>query len=91
LQILKDWGLPVQEAPVSLASLHEASKSGALKEIFGTGTAAVISPVTDLQTKDGTFKIKVPTEYPIAMRLRNEIMGIQLGTIADRFNWIKSL
>lgn len=88
LQLLREWKIPVEEKPFSVAMLAEAAKNGSLKEVFGTGTAAVISPVGELQSKDKQINISVKSDFPIAYKLRNEIMGFQSGAIADRHKWV---
>src|SRR5207245_9357344 len=51
LTLLREWGLPVRERQVSIDEVWAASKQGTLREVWGTGTAAVISPVGELSYK----------------------------------------
>ena len=56
IEILKDWGCTVSERRLSIDEVRDAAQSGQLKEMFGTGTAAVISPVGELKYKDETIR-----------------------------------
>ncbi|MGN0556478.1 MAG: branched-chain amino acid aminotransferase [Acutalibacteraceae bacterium] len=87
LTICKDWGLPVEERRISVDELIEAQKSGKLEEVFGTGTAAVISPVGKLRYKDDVMVIGDGGIGEISQKLYDTVTGIQLGTIEDKFGW----
>src|SRR5699024_12872460 len=52
LEMLRHWNVPVTERRISMAEIAEAHENGTLQEVFGTGTAAVISPVGQL-TREG--------------------------------------
>jgi branched-chain amino acid aminotransferase len=88
LRILRDWGLRVSERPLALNDLLEASKQGTLKEVFGCGTAAVISAVAELGYKDGLLTINNGTAGPLAERLYKTITDIQYGRVADKYGWL---
>lgn len=88
IDILKDMGIEVQERKISVDELTEGAKSGALTEAFGTGTAAVISPVDTLCIDDKDFVISKGAGE-IATRLNNALTGIQTGKIKDIHNWVK--
>ena len=90
IEILKDWGYRVSERKITIDEVEEAAKNGSLKEMFGTGTAAVVSPVGDLQYKDQMIHISDGIG-PITQRLYDEITGIQLGKLPDRFNWVQTV
>ena len=91
IQICKSWGLPVEERKVSVDELIEAQKTGKLEECFGTGTAAVISPVGKLRYKDDVMVINGGGIGEISQKLYDTVTGIQLGTIDDPFGWVKVL
>ena len=57
LTLLRDWGMKVSERKLSIDELREAHKKGELREVFGTGTAAVISPVGALGFQEGQMVI----------------------------------
>ncbi|MDA8234400.1 MAG: branched-chain amino acid aminotransferase [Clostridia bacterium] len=91
LTIAKDWGLKVAERQTSIEEIYQASQKGLLKEIFGTGTAAVISPVNELNW-DG--KIIVPGNGGVgelSQKLYQHITGIQYGKVIDTYNWMEVL
>ncbi len=89
LTLLREWGMRVSERRISMDEVMEASRQGTLREVFGTGTAAVIAPVGELVT--GGERIAVPDltidEGSVAERLRAAITGIQSGELEDRHGW----
>ncbi|MBQ3054441.1 MAG: branched-chain amino acid aminotransferase [Clostridia bacterium] len=87
IQLCKSWGMPVEERKISVEELIEAQKSGALEEVFGTGTAAVISPVGKLRYKDDVMTINSGDIGPVSQKLYDTITGLQNGTIEDTFGW----
>lgn len=87
LAICRHWGLPVEERRISVDELIEAQKSGALEEVFGTGTAAVISPVGKLRYKDSVMTIGDGGIGELSQKLYDTVTGIQWGKIADELSW----
>ena len=87
ITLCKQWGLPVEERKVSAEELFEASNNGSLEEVFGTGTAAVISPVGHLRFQDHVMQIKDGNIGEISQKLYDTITGIQLGKVEDNNNW----
>lgn len=87
IELLKSWGIPVVERRLSIEELFEASKNGTLEEAFGTGTAAVISPIGELNWEDHKMVINQGQTGEIAKRLYDTITGIQSGTVEDPFGW----
>ena len=87
LQICRDWGLPVEERKVSVDELIQAQKEGKLEEVFGTGTAAVISPVGKLRYKDDVMVIGDGKIGELSQKLYDTVTGIQLGKLEDKFGW----
>ena len=87
LQICRDWGLPTEERRISVDELLEAQANGKLEEVFGTGTAAVISPVGKLRDKDDVMVIGDGKIGEISQKLYDTVTGIQLGKIEDKFGW----
>ena len=88
LTLLRSWDVPVEEYRITIAEVIEAHQNGALEEIFGAGTAAVISPVGHLNYRDHTYEVAGGNSGPLALRLFDALMGIQYGQQADPFNWI---
>jgi len=88
IRIAKDWGVEVQERKITIDEVFEADENGTLQEVFGSGTAAVISPVGKIQHRDKDITIHNNTIGPFAKRLYDEITGIQYGERDDRFRWM---
>ena len=88
IEICKDWGYEVEERLVSADELVEAAKNGELEECFGSGTAAVISPVGKLRFKDDVMVINNGEIGPVSQKLCDTITGIQGGTVEDTYNWV---
>ncbi len=87
LTLCRDWGYKVSERKISVDELLEAQKSGKLEEVFGTGTAAVISPVGKLRYKDDVMTIGDGSIGEVSQRLYDTVTGIQLGKLEDKFGW----
>lgn len=87
IQLLKHWDMPITERRISIEELHEAYVRGELEEAFGTGTAAVISPIGELYWKDEHMYINDGEIGPVAQKLYDAITGIQEGKIEDPFGW----
>ncbi|MBP1758407.1 MAG: branched chain amino acid aminotransferase [Firmicutes bacterium] len=87
LALCQEWGLPTEERLISVDELLEAQKSGKLEEVFGTGTAAVISPVGKLRYKDDVMVIGSGEIGQLSQKLYDTVTGIQLGKLDDKFGW----
>jgi branched-chain amino acid aminotransferase len=88
LVLLRDWGVPVSERPLSVDELREAYRRGELREAFGTGTAAVISPVGAFGFADGEIQVGDGGVGELSRRLYDAITGIQFGGVPDRYGWM---
>jgi len=87
IQLARKWGMKVSERQIPIEELIEASKKGTLKEAFGTGTAAVISPVGEIRHGGALMKINDGKTGPLAIKLYDEITGIQYGRRPDGLGW----
>ncbi len=87
IELARSWGCKVVERRLSIDEIVEAYDKGLLKEAFGTGTAAVISPVGILKYGDKVMSLTGGKIGEISQRLYNELTGIQWGKIKDEFNW----
>jgi methylmalonyl-CoA mutase N-terminal domain/subunit len=87
LALLRKWGLKASERQISIDDVIHAHRRGALKEVFGTGTAAVISPVGELAYKAERMIINDGTIGPLTQRLYDAIVGIQYGQAPDPDGW----
>lgn len=91
ITILKDWGIRCDERTITIDDVVQAAESGKLEEMFGTGTAAVISPVGELKHRDEVISINHGTTGPLAQRLFDHITGLQYGTLPDDHGWIHTV
>jgi branched-chain amino acid aminotransferase len=88
LRLTKDWGLKVSEKRITIDEVLTANKNGSLQEIFGTGTAAVISPVGELNYKGQICTINHGKTGDLAQKLFDELQAIQNGYKKDSYNWV---
>lgn len=89
IKVLKSWNIPVSERKISIDEIVETYEKGQLEEAFGTGTAAVISPVGEFQYKDKKIILDDFGDESIAHKLYNYITSLQYGEVEDIFNWIE--
>ncbi|MDD4803349.1 MAG: branched-chain amino acid aminotransferase [Syntrophomonas sp.] len=87
IQLLKHWGIPVTERKISIQELYTAHTQGKLEEAFGTGTAAVISPIGELNYEGKSLIINNSQTGELAAKIYNTITGIQSGILEDPFGW----
>lgn len=89
IHILKDWGYKVEERELSIDELMETGRNGKLKEAFGTGTAAVISPVGQLYYKGEEIVINDFKTGELTQKLYDTLTGIQWGRLEDKYGWVR--
>lgn len=87
LQLARSWGMAVEERQVSMDELVEAQSRGMLKEVFASGTAAVVSPVGLICYRDKEYSINGGAVGPLTVKLYDTILGIQYGEGDDPFGW----
>lgn len=87
LQLMRDWGLKVSERKVSIDEVMAAGRAGTLREMWGTGTAAVVSPVGELGYKGEKISIGNGHTGMLTQKLYDSIVGIQYGTAPDPHGW----
>ncbi|MCF8019555.1 isoleucine-valine aminotransferase / aromatic amino acid aminotransferase [Petrocella atlantisensis] len=91
ISLLKSWDIPIYEERISMDTIIEASKNGDLEEVFGTGTAAVISPVGGIHFKGLDFVVHNNEIGPITRRIYDTLTGMQYGNVKDDFGWIETI
>ncbi|GAB2676591.1 branched-chain amino acid aminotransferase [Paenibacillus thermoaerophilus] len=91
LELLRHWNLNVEQRAVSIDEIIEAQRSGALREAFGTGTAAVISPIGELSWQGEAYVIGGGKTGELTKRLYDSLTGIQFGADPDPFGWMYEL
>ncbi len=87
LQVCRDWGYEVEERRISVDELVAAAKDGSLEEVWGTGTAAVVSPVNKLRYEDEVMHIGDGGIGELTQKLYDELTGIQWGKRPDTRGW----
>lgn len=88
IHLLKHWGIKVSERKLSVRELYDAHAEGKLIEAFGTGTAAVISPMGELNWDGNVITVNDGKIGDLSRRLYDTITGIQSGSVKDEFNWL---
>jgi len=89
IALAKTWDIKVSERKISIDEVLEASVSGKLQEIFGSGTAAVISPVGEIKYGDQIISIGDGSVGPVANRFFQTLTDIQYGKSEDPMGWIE--
>jgi branched-chain amino acid aminotransferase len=87
LTLMREWGLRVAERPIAIEEVAAAARRGTLEEVWGTGTAAVISPVGELAYKGERLVINEGKIGKLTRKLYDAIVGIQYGTAPDPHGW----
>jgi branched-chain amino acid aminotransferase len=88
LELAADWGMKSEERTVSIDQLTKAAEDCSLTEMFGSGTAAIISPVNEFCYKDVPYLLPAPQPGPVAVNLFETLLAIQYGQQKDPFGWI---
>ena len=89
IDLLKSWGMNISERKLSIDEIVEAYDKGELVEAFGTGTAAVISPIGELKVGDKILNINDGEIGFLSQRLYDTLTGIQWGKLPDQFGWMQ--
>ena len=87
LTMLRSWGVEVEERLISIDELMEAADNGKLEEAWGTGTAAVVSPIGELNYNGKSVVVNNFEIGETAQKLYNELTGLQWGNKPDTFGW----
>ena len=87
IELLKNWGYRVSERRLSVDELLQAGKEGRLKEAFGSGTAAVISPIGELKIDEHVLQLSDGKIGPISQKLYDQLTGIQWGRVPGPEGW----
>lgn len=91
LTLARRKGLKTEERRISIDELIAAGEAGELKEAFGTGTAAVVSPVRSLTYKDKTIRVGSGEIGAMTKEFYDLLTGIQRGTVKDEYGWIDTV
>jgi branched-chain amino acid aminotransferase len=91
IQLAKDRGLEVQERKITIDEWRDGVASGDITEAFACGTAAVITPIGELKTKDGSIGSPGSNAGEVSMSIRKQLLGIQTGAVEDTHGWLTRL
>ena len=88
IELLKGWGYEVEERAISIDELISAAEDGSLEEAWGTGTAAVVSPIGEICYEDKSHIVCGGKIGPVTQKLYDTITAIQWGKVEDTHGWI---
>jgi branched-chain amino acid aminotransferase len=91
ITLLRDWGMPVSERPIAIDEVLAAHRNGALREVFGCGTAAVITPVGELGWRGEKLVINGGQAGEMARKLYDAVTDIQYGRAPDTHGWMTAI
>jgi len=91
LTLAPELGIPASEDRISVPDWRSGCESGEITEVFACGTAAVITPVGTIKGSEGGWTVGDGTPGPVTMRLREELLGIQFGHLADPHGWVHKI
>ena len=91
ISLANHWGIPVEERMITIEEVFATAKNGTLQEVFGTGTAAVISPVGWIQHNDEMITINKGEIGSLSQKFYDEITGMQYGEKPNLFGWCLTL
>ncbi|MBR6521844.1 MAG: branched-chain amino acid aminotransferase [Oscillospiraceae bacterium] len=88
IELIRSWGIEVEERLLSAEELFDAAEKGLLEEAWGTGTAAVVSPIGQMKWNDREVTVNGGEIGTITQKLYDELTGIQWGRVEDTRGWI---
>lgn len=91
IELLRKAGIPVTERRISIQELYDAHAAGKLDEAFGTGTAAVISPIGEFNWNGNSITVNNGKIGPVAAKVYDTITGIQSGDLEDSYGWTQKV
>ena len=91
LTLVRDLGMAVEERALSVDEIFDSIAAGRMTEAFGTGTAAVVSPVGQFTYRDRTATLGDGKVGPFTLKLYDTLTGIQYGRVPDRHGWVEIL
>jgi branched-chain amino acid aminotransferase len=91
LTLALELGIPASQDRISVEDWRSGCESGEITEVFACGTAAVITPVGTIKGAAGGWTVGDGSAGPVSMRLREELLGIQFGQLADPHGWVHKI
>jgi branched-chain amino acid aminotransferase len=90
ISLLQEMGLEVEEKLINIDEIIDAHRAGTLREVFGTGTAATISPICELKYKDYVMKFDTAT-WKVSPEIKTRLDDIRSCRVADNFGWMHKI
>ena len=87
IELIKSWGIPVEERLITAQELFDAAEAGKLDEAWGTGTAAVVSPIGEMGWEGKRITVSGGKIGSLTQKLYDTLTGIQWGTLPDPYGW----
>ncbi len=91
IDMLRSMDIKVTERKITIQELYDAHEKGLLREAFGTGTAAVISPIGELNWEGKIITINDGKIGPISQKLYDSLTALQYGKAPDKFGWVQEV
>jgi branched-chain amino acid aminotransferase len=91
IKLAQSWNMTVEERSITIDEVMKTANEGTLQEVFGAGTAAVISPVQSIRHRDEEIAVHKNGRGPKGQKFYETLYGIQTGRIEDPFNWIQTV
>jgi branched-chain amino acid aminotransferase len=91
IEIARSMGMKVTEAPYSMDQWRTDAQSGRLSEAFACGTAAVVASIGEIVSSTGSFRFGNGVSGPVSQKLKEQLIGIQRGSIEDTRGWVQGL
>ena len=88
IQMSNDWGIKVEERPISITEIVRELENNHVQEAFGVGTAAVVAPIKKIGVNGQDYLLSDPSPESLSSRIYQEFSDIRYGKSADRFNWM---
>jgi len=91
LELARQWGIPVEERPVTVAEIIDAAKTGKLQDAFGAGTAATIAPIALIGYRDEKITLPALETRTLSLKIKAHLDGIKSGAIEDTMHWVQKV
>jgi branched-chain amino acid aminotransferase len=91
LILAPDLGIQASEGAISVTDWRQGCESGVITEVFACGTAATVTPVGGVRSREADWIIGGGQPGPVTMRLREQLLGIQFGHLPDPHGWVHKI
>ena len=91
LELARQWGISVEERPVTVAEIIDAAKTGKLQDAFGAGTAATIAPIALIGYRDEKITLPALETRTLSLKIKAHLDGVKSGAIEDTMHWVQKV